>query len=185
MRHVQRIIDTPRYRVSIHAPTRGATHQIPTSLPGVVVSIHAPTRGATDRGSLDYNVEEVSIHAPTRGATVNLAQIEPNNKGFNPRTHTGCDYKHKSTSSISKGFNPRTHTGCDSAKSFAVIFSGCFNPRTHTGCDDVGGLTLRPLLVVSIHAPTRGATSGATGTMHADMFQSTHPHGVRLSFINC
>ena len=78
-----------------------------------------------------------------------------------------------------------------------------FNPRTHTGCDGAYG-ELRGLPGVSIHAPTRGATQrkigvrmdsvrvsihaptrGATQIMHRDihgstMFQSTHPHGVRL-----
>ena len=77
-----------------------------------------------------------------------------------------------------------------------------FNPRTHTGCDKAG--TLKTLSeYVSIHAPTRGATTGADGrytyklgfnprthtgcdTSAGGMFykmqefQSTHPHGVRL-----
>ena len=34
--------------VSIHAPTRGATHKLPLQLGIPLVSIHAPTRGATD-----------------------------------------------------------------------------------------------------------------------------------------
>ena len=34
-----------------------------------------------------------------------------------------------------------------------------FNPRTHTGCDVIGPALLRRDTHVSIHAPTRGATS--------------------------
>ena len=35
----------------------------------------------------------------------------------------------------------------------------CFNPRTHTGCDSRNwAVWLNEYLVVSIHAPTRGAT---------------------------
>nr|DAV99499.1 MAG TPA: hypothetical protein [Caudoviricetes sp.] len=32
---------------------------------------------------------------------------------------------------------------------------------------------------VSIHAPTRGATQSFSGQASEDLFQSTHPHGVR------
>ena len=55
------------------------------------VSIHAPTRGAT---RLCYPIgygNYVSIHAPTRGATGLLCHIDSRLKSFNPRTHTGCD----------------------------------------------------------------------------------------------
>nr|DAI59406.1 MAG TPA: hypothetical protein [Crassvirales sp.] len=34
---------------------------------------------------------------------------------------------------------------------------------------------------VSIHAPARGATTAGSEKFDAAMFQSTHPHGVRLS----
>ena len=76
----------------------------------------------------------------------------------------------------------------------------CFNPRTHTGCDvterhnqpilDVSihaptrGATnlvcqVRDSLLVSIHAPTRGATNESLCQIQTGRFQSTHPHGVR------
>ena len=98
-------------------------------------------------------------------------------------------------------FNPRTHTGCDiTATCFSTAFL-CFNPRTHTGCD-IPFLVIRHPVIVSIHAPTRGATRykrmgphsflvsihaptrGATASLQVMslitlMFQSTHPHGVR------
>ena len=35
----------------------------------------------------------------------------------------------------------------------------CFNPRTHTGCDLVVLTSSNNLIIVSIHAPTRGATN--------------------------
>ena len=34
----------------------------------------------------------------------------------------------------------------------------CFNPRTHAGCDIDAALETWQKVVVSIHAPTRGAT---------------------------
>ncbi len=77
------------YRVSIHAPTRGATSYFfqvmkksfnPRAHAGrdrfgsakislACVSIHAPTRGATFNHVIRESVAGVSIHAPTRGAT--------------------------------------------------------------------------------------------------------------------
>ena len=54
-----------------------------------------------------------------------------------------------------------------------------FNPRTHTGCDIIK-LRLGSEQVVSIHAPTRGATSLLFSLDVETEFQSTHPHGVRL-----
>jgi len=76
-----------------------------------------------------------------------------------------------------------------------------FNPRTRTGCD-IGIPAILPVLeFVSTHAPARGATEGGQDeetdsevSTHApargatcviriadveDMFQPTHPHGVR------
>ena len=55
--------------VSIHAPTRGATVEGRLIEQRGIVSIHAPTRGATNAGMLYPVFCDVSIHAPTRGAT--------------------------------------------------------------------------------------------------------------------
>ena len=56
-------------RISIHAPTRGATiTQLPSDK-AMRISIHAPTRGATRSGAESWGEKWISIHAPTRGAT--------------------------------------------------------------------------------------------------------------------
>ncbi len=78
--------------ISIHAPTRGATHGsanqyksnliFQSTLPrgerrldtkamkcNNKISIHAPTRGATGKRSYKKEFQHISIHAPTRGAT--------------------------------------------------------------------------------------------------------------------
>ncbi len=103
-------------------------------------------------------------------------------KCFNPRTHTGCDGSSPRLPLRSKCFNPRTHTGCDLLGKVLTtrLYSfqsthphgvrprlqkslkskiPSFNPRTHTGCDVIGPALLRRDTHVSIHAPTRGATS--------------------------
>ena len=65
---LQRIIDTPRYRVSIHAPTRGAT-------------------------GIQINANPSDMFQSTHPHGVRLFElIEPiYQQCFNPRTHTGCD----------------------------------------------------------------------------------------------
>ena len=99
---------------------------------------------------------------------------------FNPRTHTGCDVQGQKTAIGILGFNPRTHTGCDLCRTILTInhrlfqsthphgvrrvlsalFQSvrCFNPRTHTGCDKTKYKD-KAQQKVSIHAPTRGATT--------------------------
>ena len=57
-------------KLSIHAPTRGATILISSCVPLGNLSIHAPTRGATRVTMFLLNALILSIHAPTRGATV-------------------------------------------------------------------------------------------------------------------
>ena len=80
-----------RLRVSIHAPTRGATDAYSDWVTGFDVSIHAPTRGATLLPVIIICLTLVSIHAPTRGATGNYLKSSLNLDCFNPRTHEGCD----------------------------------------------------------------------------------------------
>ncbi len=78
-------------RVSIHAPTRGATiHRIDVAKV-ISVSIHAPTRGATKMQLLAVEPGMVSIHAPTRGATAYSGISAIIQLCFNPRTYTRCD----------------------------------------------------------------------------------------------
>ena len=99
----------------------------------------------------------ISIHAPTWGAT----------------DKTGIKYFLRSN------FNPRTHMGCDYRLAARLGKYWYFNPRTHMGCDDcvpVGDLSRR----ISIHAPTWGATVYSLYGSGGSLFQSTHPHGVRL-----
>ena len=126
--------------------------------------------------------------------------------GFNPRTHTGCDVRSKrgvsylnqvSIHAPTRGatqcglgsypvvisFNPRTHTGCDITLCFYPAPVYRFNPRTHTGCDYICIQIFQPL-TVSIHAPTRGATSQSATSFGVSKFQSTHPHGVRPRYFD-
>ena len=145
------------------------------------VSIHAPARGATRLRHPLGEPYAVSIHAPARGATARLLGLADGTRSFNPRTRTGCDEPTRARavelaefqSTHPHGvrlawlqfrppcpcFNPRTRTGCDHKEFRRALVESCFNPRTRTGCDLLG----------------------ASISRLGGWFQSTHPHGVRLS----
>ena len=143
--------------VSIHAPTWGATLGGSSSPVSISVSIHAPTWGATHGSVSGQGAQHVSIHAPTWGAT-------GQNSGY---TLTAEVSIHAPT------------WGATFPASTAHARYTSFNPRTHMGCDAVEGLLL-PDPAVSIHAPTWGATLESNVAYSVEVFQSTHPHGVRL-----
>ena len=77
-------------------------------------------------------------------------------------------------------FNPRTREGCDSGWSRATRAQRHFNPRTREGCD-AGVGDNDGIIVISIHAPARGATYNDKTLTASVQFQSTHPRGVRPS----
>ncbi len=144
-------------------------------------------------------MDAVSIHAPARGATYQWRTLCERLYRFNPRTREGCDQSERQSASCEKFqsthprgvrqrllktrspsgcFNPRTREGCDVAPSAPDPAETGFNPRTREGCDSQLHQEQKRLLV-SIHAPARGATSRDIHHWLALGFQSTHPRGVR------
>ncbi len=124
-------------RISIHAPTKGATlkHGRIKRLNTAFQSTH-PRRVRPAGRNLWGWCRRISIHAPTKGAT-RIANIRTD---------------------VSEYFNPRTHEGCDYFGNQASLGYWYFNPRTHEGCDERNiGLGKSPG-GISIHAPTKGAT---------------------------
>ena len=166
--------------ISIHAPTRGATLCSGIYSPGVIISIHAPTRGATmcldcafmfpmifqstllqeerrrrvhgcwnfrryfnprsykrsDNFSSSYfPFTSISIHAPTRGATM--------------FTLTTANSLSRFQSTLLQEERPRLRHHKN-----AWIY---FNPRSYKRSDNKSSTTAQALMI-SIHAPTRGAT---------------------------
>ena len=99
---------------------------------------------------------KISIHAPARGATKAVGGVDVPVDNFNPRTREGCDLIYSDRTICDPNFNPRTREGCD------PLFTSSrdnknFNPRTREGCD----------------------VQAISGASAADIFQSTHPRGVR------
>ena len=122
-------------RVSIHAPTRGATQCRLQHQRIWLVSIHAPTRGATMVMHHERMRYDVSIHAPTRGATTN--------DGL-------CIFSFLFQSTHPHGVRPPVSCWADGVVMVSIhaptrgathLHGPCvqghdrFNPRTHTGCD--------------------------------------------------
>ena len=100
--------------------------------------------------------------------------------GFNPRTYERCDNADTRLQQVVKRFNPRTYERCDIARILTVQPYSCFNPRTYERCDPEL-MNQEGICIVSIHAPTRGATTKPLLLWSSDRFQSTHLREVRLS----
>ena len=120
------------------------------------ISIHAPARGATPGASEYYITTAISIHAPARGATLGINVWDSNGHIFQ--------------STLPHGERPQSVIYLPAYKDF--------NPRSRTGSDEEAQ-TKRILVVISIHAPARGATCIGYRVKMDVRFQSTLPHGER------
>ncbi len=139
-------------QVSIHAPARGATYNIPLLCCQRLsfnprpcargdlmvsigrncvfqVSIHAPARGATAGASRQCAQARVSIHAPARGATLTRLGDVSCRTGFNPRPCARGDYICALSSLPLTRFNPRPCARGDPPSPVFVPGFFCFNPR--------------------------------------------------------
>ena len=144
-------------RISIHAPTWGATRPLYFLHSVTTISIHAPTWGATSIvESNDFAGDDFNPRTHV-GCDISFSNVFLSTMHFNPRTHVGCDvicpasvkynWKFQSThprgvrpgisagASTPDNFNPRTHVGCDSRADLPIVVIKNFNPRTHVGCD--------------------------------------------------
>ena len=152
-------IDREPFRVSIHAPSRGATGIKPPVTEEIDVSIHAPSRGATceDVRNTILVIKFQSTHPHGVRPTPELMPI----------ARTAFQSTHPHGVRLWPSFGR-----CCECR--------CFNPRTLTGCDTGRVLCgLFPFLFQSTHPHgVRRWRAMRNCVMH--MFQSTHPHGVRL-----
>ena len=122
------------------------------------ISIHAPTRGATSQVQMWGFNTAISIHAPTRGATENVPTQKSGNARFQstlPREERQEPPRIRYRSNTD--FNPRSHERSD----------GQWLRRNHSN---------QP---ISIHAPTRGATTLINASPDQVQFQSTLPREER------
>ena len=144
---------------------------------------------------------DISIHAPTRGATHEAPGIYDNlirfqstlPRGERPRSKYSRRRTRRFQSTLPRGerrgggsrkwaaslyFNPRSHEGSDverQTEQIAVVISIHAPTRGAT----VAELPAAGQLDISIHAPTRGATRIPVKLSPQEIFQSTLPRGER------
>ena len=105
------------------------------------------------------NPSSVSIHAPIQGATDSGSTVAPDIAGFNPRTHTGCDYE---AVDVTPRFIVSIHAPIQGA---TFVCSFVFVRK-----------------FVSIHAPIQGATDFTRGFCRYDLVSIHAPiQGATLS----
>ena len=98
------------------------------------ISIHAPTRGATRHGTSVFKLWKFQSTLP-REERQFLIEFGTSQSYFNPRSHERSDRVEEKKKVEERNFNPRSHERSDR------------NP-----------LVYKSQKVISIHAPTRGAT---------------------------
>ena len=145
------------------------------------VSIHAPTRGATPILSVPLLITSFNSRAHEGRDTRRNNETLPSHC-FNSRAHEGRDFVHRHDFADGYRFNSRAHEGRDTydddhvpttcmfqftrprgarrRKSASRDSRLCFNSRAHEGRDPRAAHG-DGRIIVSIHAPTRGATGGA------------------------
>ena len=143
------------------------------------VSIHAPAWGATSSSRRISPPQYVSIHAPAWGATL-IAYAEPRSMRFQSTRPHGARPVLGRTSILTTCFNPRARMGRD------VEHEGIIGVRPVSIHAPAWGATSARRCCncrnnVSIHAPAWGATRRGCPAVLLCPFQSTRPHGARLS----
>ena len=76
---------------------------------------------------------------------------------FNPRSREGSDGCVCGVVAIVTDFNPRSREGSDRGGENCPLLFCNFNPRSREG-SDAGVFMFIPTIVISIHAPAKGAT---------------------------
>ena len=130
----------------------------------------------------------ISIHAPTRGATIKRVTLIVIIlfQSTLPREERHYSW---SKSQITNDFNPRSHERSDNERRTQSSKRWNFNPRSHERSDPAHSGSPLNSRIISIHAPTRGATILLQPYFRLlSVFQSTLPREERPSsdnFIVC
>ena len=165
-------------KVSIHAPTRGATFN-PFQCLQDWKSFNPRTHEGCDKVMALVHLEIlVSIHAPTRGATGSRNVIYAH-QGFQSTHPRGVRPQMVSCLGALLSFNPRTHEGCDTYGGTSLHQQSGFNPRTHEGCDATVFKYLLPIFMFQSTHPRGVRPHVPPLQVGSNRFQSTHPRGVR------
>ena len=146
--------------ISIHAPARGATRNKMKQIEFANISIHAPARFL----GVDYPFD-ACLDNPARGATSSQSRLSAFRRYFNPRSREGSDLRSQYATILRLQFQSTLPRGerllQDSVKQRTILISIHAPAR---------GATLEMLVPkvkakISIHAPARGATEADHGLM--------------------
>ncbi len=148
----------------------------------IAISIHAPTRGAT-LVELEKTMNEIiSIHAPTRGATLcgnRISRLLLFQSTLLQEERQGSD-KVNLLTQIFQSTLLQEERQCVPYKKHNCFY---FNPRSYKRSDLLESLGIEDN-IISIHAPTRGATKNYYENVNGSEFQSTllqeERHGFRV-----
>ncbi len=144
------------------------------ALPGSIADVWEAERSALM--PLPTMLMALSIHAPAKGATAEMRQTRLSLLGFDPRPREGGDGLACLTRHLIIGFDPRPREGGDLAwfKSNLYLIVSIHAPAK--GATNVAEVVHAFDLTVSIHAPAKGATSRIYEKMFNDsLFRSTPP----------
>ena len=121
-------------RVSIHAPTRGAT---PKKFFTNSEEMFQSTLPHGERQGEDRCVVAIEVFQPTlpHGERHARSKSPPRQTCFNPRSHMGSDPYSQAWHQRMGSFNPRSHMGSDCIRASGASSARCFNPRSHMGSD--------------------------------------------------
>ena len=172
-------------RISIHAPARGATDFSDFFKFFLRISIHAPARGATVDpffGSLDH---VISIHAPARGATFGTLRSIPAASLFQSTLPRGERLLCGANLKLVIQFQSTLPRGERHSASVSSDLHSAFQSTLPRGERRIINQYIIMSLVISIHAPARGATHSVAFSVFSLPFQSTLPRGERQNLSDC
>ena len=144
------------------------------------ISIHAPTRGATHCKSCLEAPKTIFQSTLPRGERQDGYANSDAVVNFNPRSHEGSDQNDSTALQIRFDISIHAPTRGATDKQQWYAYTVPFNPRSHEGSDvPEFGIQVKSY-EISIHAPTRGATPERPAQPYRDPeFQSTLPRGER------
>ena len=148
--------------ISIHTPTKGATLDCNLSVSLNKFQSTLPQRERRNNQCVRGSCKCISIHTPTKGATLLGGALGIAGIDFNPHSHKGSDFEYKNHVFRMTNFNPHSHKGSDSGdKAVKTILNG-----------------------ISIHTPTKGATSNSGSSKSGKKNFNPHSHKGSDSNIN-
>ena len=115
----------------------------------------------------------ISIHAPTNGATATLWYAQLYLSDFNPRSDERSDIMLVIIVWHIINFNPRSDERSDCLSLFNIVTVWDFNPRSDERSDELALMHQEIGQLISIHAPTNGATQAPLCLSACLLFQST------------